>query len=102
MKRAQEVPPRITLEAGDLLRVGATGGRVDEGECLVCLGAFRTGFLPRTGAFIPHSGPPTAVVFRAVEPGTARITLFTGDPYHSPGAVTVEIDVQPLHGLSAG
>jgi hypothetical protein len=50
VKRAQEVPPRITLEAGDLLRVGATGGRVDEGECLVCLGAFRTGFLPWTGA----------------------------------------------------
>jgi hypothetical protein len=54
VKRAQEAPPRITLEAGDLLCVGATGGRVDEGKCLVYLGAFRTGFLPPTGAFIAH------------------------------------------------
>ena len=94
MKRAQEAPPRIRLEAGDLLWVGATGGRVDEGTCLVCLGAFRTGFLPQSGAFIPHSGPPTAVVFRAEAPGEARITLFTGDPYRAPSAVTVEIDVR--------
>jgi hypothetical protein len=84
------------LEVGDLLRVGATGGRVDEGKCLVCLGAFRTGFLPQTGAFIHHSGPPTAVFFRAIEPGTARITLFTGDPYHDRSAVAVKIDVRPL------
>ncbi len=76
--------------------MGATGGRVDEGKSLACLGAFRAGFLPQTGAFIPHSGPPTAVVFRAVEPGKARITLFMGDPYHSPGAVTIEIDVQDI------
>jgi hypothetical protein len=75
--------------------VGATGGRVDEGKSLVCLGAFHTGFLPKTGAFILHSGPPTAVLFRAIEPGTASITLFMGDPYHSPGAVTAEIEVQP-------
>jgi hypothetical protein len=82
--------------------VGATGGRVDEGKCLVCLGAFHTGFLPQTGAFIPHSGPPTAVLFLAIEPGKARITLFTGDPYHAPSTVAAEIDVQSPRGLGAG
>jgi hypothetical protein len=33
-------------------------------------------------------------LFQAIEPGRARITLFTGDPYH-PTAVTAHVDVLP-------
>jgi len=40
-------------------------------------------------------GPPNATLFHAIEPGRARIALFTGGPFHHPGKTTVEVDVQP-------
>jgi hypothetical protein len=83
------------LEVGDLLRVGATGGRVEDGDCLSCLGAYRTGFLSQTAGFIAPEGPPNAVFFRAIASGHARITVFSGDPFHNPSALTAEVDVRP-------
>ena len=79
---------------GDLLRVGATGGWVDHGAGLTCLGVFRTGHLPPSGRFLPHSGPPTAIVFLAAEAGPARIVLIVGDPYYKPGRIAVDVDVR--------
>ena len=85
----------MTLEVGDLLRVGATGGRVEDGVSLRCLGAFRTGYVRQVGRVVTHSGPPNATLFHAIKLGRARIALFTGDPFHHPGKTTVEVDVQP-------
>jgi hypothetical protein len=95
VEQAQELPPRVTLEVGDLVRIGATGGWVEDGVSLKYLGAFRTGYMRQVGRVIAHSGPPNATLFHAIEPGRARISLFTGDPYHHPGKITVEVDVQP-------
>jgi hypothetical protein len=81
---------------GDLLRIGATGGRVESGVSLACLGAFRTGYLPRSGCLVVHSGPPNTTLFQAIKPGQARITLFAGDPFHHPTATTLEVDVRPV------
>jgi hypothetical protein len=69
------------------------GGRVEDGTCLICLGAFRTGYLPPSGQLILHSGPPNVVVFRALKPGRAHVTLFRGEPYHNPTATTFEVKV---------
>lgn len=83
------------LEVGDLLRVGGTGGKVEDGQSLSCLGAFRAGFLSEIAGFIAPEGPPNVVFFRAIASGRARITVFTGDPFHNPRAVAAEVDVRP-------
>ena len=84
------------------MRVGGTGGRVEDGACLNCLGAYRTGYLPPTGGFIAPAGPPNAVLFQAVAAGHARIVVFTGDPFRNPLAVTAEIDVRPAGASPSG
>jgi hypothetical protein len=91
---AAECPANLTLEAGDLLRFGATGGRVRSGSSAVeMLGPFIPGVLSNDGEIISPAGPPGTVLFLARRPGRAVIDVIIGDPFHTTATTTIAIDV---------
>ena len=47
-----------------------------------------------TGAVVSPAGPPSAVLVRALRPGSATVELFTGDPFHAPRAATLSLTVE--------
>ncbi len=91
----RDLPPAVTLQAGDLLLVRATGGRVLEGaETLQALGTFGAAALAPDGQVLAAAGEPAAVAFLARMPGTARIEVMRGGPFGGPrGAATVAVTV---------
>lgn len=69
----------LTVEAGDLLNLPASGGIVEIGERVVeALGPFVPGVVCVDGRILSPETPPTNMLFRAVRPGRARIALFAG------------------------
>lgn len=63
---------------------GASGGRLLEGGTTVeLLGVFSTGVLSDDGCVLSPVGPPTSLVFRALQSGHARIELIRGDPWQA-------------------
>jgi hypothetical protein len=90
-------PPAVSLQAGDLLLVRATGGAVIAGGAAVeALGAFTAATLAPDGSVLAAMGGPDAVLFRALGPGRARIEAVRGDPWQGPRrAVEIEVTVEP-------
>lgn len=61
---------------------GASGGHLLEGETTVeLLGLFSTGVLSDDGCVLSPVGPPTNILFRALQSGQARIEVIRGDPW---------------------
>jgi hypothetical protein len=93
---AGTLPPRLTVEVGDLLVFGATGGHVQSGaDAVELMGAFQTGVLADDGRILTPTGAPGTVLFRARCPGLATIDVVTGDPWHSSQTTLLELAVEP-------
>ena len=92
----QRLPPAVSLRAGDLLLVRATGGTVVAGEAAVeALGAFGAAALAPDGSVLAAMGGPDAVLFLARAPGQARIEVVRSDPWQSPRQITaIDITVE--------
>ena len=91
----QPLPPAVSLRAGDLLLVRATGGAVIEGAAVEALGAFGAAALSPGGSVLAAMGGPDAVLFLARAPGRARIEVVRGDPLRGPRpAAVVEVTVE--------
>ncbi len=74
----------LHVRVGDLLMFGASGGHLLEGGPTVeLLGVFSTGVLSDDGRVLSPVGPPTSVLFRALQSGHARIELIRGDPWQA-------------------
>ncbi len=91
---AQGFPPALTVQVGDLLMFGASGGRVrSDGDAVEFLGAFRTSVLGTAGSILSPMGAPSTVLFRARHLGRATIDVITGDPWHAPRTSTIQLVV---------
>jgi hypothetical protein len=84
IQAGQDLPPVLQVRVGDILMFGASGGHLLEGGTAVeLLGIFSTGVLSDDGRVLSPVGPPTSVLFRALQSGLARIELIRGDPWQA-------------------
>jgi hypothetical protein len=96
VQRAQDLPPTLTITAGDVLIFGATGGHIHSGaEVVEILGPFVRGVVGDNGQVISPMGAPNRVLFLALHPGRATIDVVTGDPWHTPKTTALSIIVEP-------
>ena len=96
IQHAQVVPPNLTIQVGDVLSFGATGGHVQSGQEVVeILGPFLPAVLGGNGQIVSPMGAPNAVWFLARQPGRATIDVVTGDPWQAPQTTRLEITVEP-------
>jgi len=102
MARLIEIQEGQTLSAeeeiavGDILFFHASGGHVDSGgEVVELLGAFTTAVVGIEGQILEPMGPPNTVVFRARNPGEAKIAVMSGDPFYDPKKIEFRIRVGP-------
>lgn len=73
------LPAALTVRAGDLLNFSASGGLVERGKkVLRPLGPFKPGVVGLNGQLLSPETGPTNMLFHAVGPGKARLTLFAG------------------------
>jgi len=92
---AQGLPPRLTLQVGDVLVCRATGGHVQSGADVVeILGPFVPGIMGDNGQILSPMGAPNAVLFLARRPGRATIDVVTGDPWRAPQTTTLDLTVE--------
>jgi hypothetical protein len=71
----------LHVRVGDLLMLGASGGRLLEGGAAVELaGIFSPSALSDDGRVLSPAGPPTTVLFRALQSGQARVEVIRGHP----------------------
>jgi hypothetical protein len=96
LQRVQDAPSHLSVRVGDVLLIGATGGRVEDGGAAVELwGPFVSGVVGTDGSVVTPMGPPNTVLVRARGPGSATLELFTGDPFHGPRATRLVLTVEP-------
>ena len=89
-----ELPDRLRLAVGDLLRIAASGGHVRDGTRTVeMLGPFLTSVVGTNGDVIAPMGPPNTVFFLVRGLGDATIDVVTGDPWHAPRTTVLELSV---------
>jgi hypothetical protein len=82
LRPVAELPPTLAVRVGDVLLIGATGGRVRAGRRAAELwGPFVPADLTTAGAVLAPAGSPSTVVVRARRPGSATLVL-TVDPLH--------------------
>ncbi|MGY4627247.1 hypothetical protein [Bradyrhizobium sp. USDA 4486] len=63
---------------------GASGGHLLEGEAIIeLLGVYSAGVLSDDGRVLSPFGPPTNVLFRALQSGQARVEVIRGDPWQA-------------------
>ena len=92
---ARVCPSTLELSPGDVLLFRATGGRVHSGdEVIELLGPFLQGVLGDDGRILAPAGLPNRVIFRARQPGRARIDVITGVPLHNPQTFTISLTVE--------
>jgi hypothetical protein len=95
IQHPQDFPPSLTIQVGDMLLFGATGGHVQSGADVVqILGPFLTGILGDNAQIMSPMGAPNTVLFLACRPGRATIDVVTGDPWHAPQTTTLDIIVE--------
>ena len=95
IQQTQDLPPSLTIQVGDVLLFGATGGHVQSGADVVkILGPFLTGILGDNGQIMSPMGAPNTVLFLARRPGRATIDVVTGDPWHAPQTTPLDIIVE--------
>jgi hypothetical protein len=93
---AQGFPSSLTVEVGDVLVFGATGGQVRSGgDAVEVLGALLTAVLGDDGRILSPSGAPNTVLFLARRCGRARIDVVTGDPWRTSQTIMLDLTVEP-------
>lgn len=94
IQAAQSLPPVLDVCAGDLLVFDASGGHVLwGGEVVELLGVFMRSVVGDNQQVLSPLGAPNAVVFLARHPGSARISVVTGDPWQGSKTVPLELTV---------
>ena len=89
-------PSPLTVRSGDVLLVRAAGSRVVAGGTAVeLLGTFVQSVVADNGEVMTPAGPPNAVLFCARRPGSARLDVVTGDPFHAPVTTALDVTVGP-------
>jgi hypothetical protein len=91
----QDLPAAIAITVGDVLKFAASGGHVRGGEAVELLGIFSAAAVGTDGSLLTPAGPPSVVLFLASRPGTATVDVVSGDPFHAPHPITLEVSVQP-------
>ena len=92
IQASQCLPPSLAVCVGDLLLFESSGGYVQSGsEYLELLGAFLKSLMGTDQQVLSPLGAPNAVVFLARYPGIAEINVITGDPWHNPTTIAIEI-----------
>jgi hypothetical protein len=90
-------PKSMTIEVGDLLMFGGTGGHVKSGSAVLeMLGAFLPGLVTENGKILSPAGFPTSVMFLARHPGQVLVDVVTGDPFRAPQTTQFQIIVTPV------
>jgi hypothetical protein len=85
----------ILAQVGDMLQFYASGGRVLAGQAVAeWVGAYLTATLGTNGDVVAAAGPPNSVFVRIIGLGSATVELMTGDPWHRPSAIQVQIDAK--------
>jgi hypothetical protein len=80
----------LAVGVGDVLMIGARGGRVvDGGPAVELWGPFLSSVVGTNGAVLTPMGLPNTVLVRARQPGSATLELYTGDPFAAPRATTL-------------
>jgi hypothetical protein len=96
VQQAQGFPPSLTINVGDVLAFGATGGHVQSGTNVIeILGPFLPAVVGDNGQILSPMGTPNAVWFLARRPGRATIDVVTGDPWQAPQTTTLNITIEP-------
>jgi hypothetical protein len=89
---SQELPSSLTLSVGDLLRLWATGCRVELGADVVeVLGPFMTSVIGIDGSVLSPMGAPNVIMLLARNSGRAEIDVITGDPWGATQTARLEV-----------
>jgi hypothetical protein len=95
VQRVEDCASPIAVAVGDVLVIGASGGRlVDGGAAVELWGPFLSAVVGTDGVVVAPMGPPNTVLVRACRPGSATLELFTGDPFAAPRACTLRLTVE--------
>jgi hypothetical protein len=96
VQHVESCPPNLTINVGDVLAFGATGGHVRSGaNVLEILGPFLPATLADDGQIVSPMGTPSLLWFLARRPGRATIDVVTGDPWQAPQTTPLIITVEP-------
>jgi hypothetical protein len=91
---SQELPSGLTLSVGDLVRLWATGCRVDAGADVVeVLGPFVTSVLGNDESVLSPAGAPNVLMLLARNAGRAELDVVTGDPWGATQTARLEVIV---------
>lgn len=89
-------PGKLRINSGDVLLFKATGDYLESGEGVVeVLGSFTPGLLLASGEKISAQGTPGTVMVRALQQGTAQITIVRGGPWGTRSESLYELEVEP-------
>jgi hypothetical protein len=92
---APELPASLTVGLGDVLRFGASGGRVRSGKDVVeMLGPFMPAVLGTNGEILSPMGVPNTLLCVARRSGTAVVEIVGGFPWRESETAVVEIKVE--------
>ena len=95
LQHTPELPARLTVSVGDVLRFGASGGRIRSGgDILQMLGPFNPAVLATNGEILSPQGAPNTLLFVALGNGEATIEVVEGDPWHAPRRTIVKVAVR--------
>lgn len=85
----------LIVRVGDVLSFAASGGKVELGASSVeALGSFLPAVVAGHGDILSPETGPTTTLFRALAPGRARVTLFSGLNWADPETRSIEILVE--------
>lgn len=85
----------LSLRAGDVLLLHASGGRVRSGAGVVeVLGPLVQATVGTGGGVVTPAGPPNVVLVRAWQPGRATLEVMSGDPFAGAQRSALEVEVE--------
>ncbi|HEU0099762.1 MAG TPA: hypothetical protein VFQ67_13440 [Allosphingosinicella sp.] len=85
----------LVVRVGDVLSFAASGGKVERGASSVeALGSFLPAVVATSGDVLSPETPATTTLFRALAPGRARLSLYSGRDWSVPETRSVEILVE--------
>ena len=94
IQRAEDSPPEVRLQVGDVLSIGGTGALVKSGEdAIALLGAFLPASTAAGGEVVAPMGPPSIVLFAARAAGSATLEVMSGDPFSAPRRTVIGVVV---------
>jgi len=86
-------PRSLTVGSGDILQFAASGGYARSGPVQI-MGPYRSAVVGDNGEIITPVGAPNIVLVWCRGPGHGTVEVVTGDPWHDPKTITIEINVR--------